>query len=109
MKGVTDKGSSVSVSLANGTELTADYVIVTVPLGVLKEGTIKFTPPLPAEKQTAIRNMVRGAVGMAAVHFHTVGHTTALCMLQTCCHHVCFSLKATEGTKLDRMPWLSGQ
>jgi hypothetical protein len=58
VKGVTDKGSSVSVTLANGTELTADYVIVTVPLGVLKEGVIKFTPPLPADKQTAIKNMV---------------------------------------------------
>jgi monoamine oxidase len=58
VKGVTDKGSSVSVTLANGTELTADYVIVTVPLGVLKEGAIKFSPPLPADKQAAIRNMV---------------------------------------------------
>lgn len=58
VKGVTDKGSSVSVSLANGTELPADYVIVTVPLGVLKEGAVKFTPPLPADKQTAIKDMV---------------------------------------------------
>jgi monoamine oxidase len=58
VKGVTDKASSVSVTLANGTELTADYVIVTVPLGVLKEDVIKFTPPLPADKQTAIKNMV---------------------------------------------------
>lgn len=59
VKGVSDKGSSVVVSLANGTQLTADYVIVTASLGVLKEGVIKFDPPLPADKQAAIKDMVR--------------------------------------------------
>jgi polyamine oxidase len=57
---VTEKGSSVVVSLANGTQLTADYVIVTASLGVLKEGVIKFDPPLPADKQAAIKDMVGG-------------------------------------------------
>ncbi len=35
----------------------ADYVIVTVPLGVLKKGSIEFNPPLPATKQTAIEKL----------------------------------------------------
>ena len=33
----------------------ADYVIVTVPLGVLKEGSITFDPPLSQAKQNAIK------------------------------------------------------
>jgi hypothetical protein len=47
--------------MGNGTKLTADYVIVTVPLGVLKQGSIGFEPPLPADKQDAIKSMVRTA------------------------------------------------
>lgn len=38
--------------------MTADYVIVTVPLGVLKEGGIKFSPQLPPAKQAAIKHLV---------------------------------------------------
>ena len=32
----------------------AEAVLVTVPLGVLKEKVIEFDPPLPEEKQSAI-------------------------------------------------------
>ena len=32
-------------------------VIVTVPLSVLKKNVIKFNPPLPLNKQTAIDNL----------------------------------------------------
>jgi monoamine oxidase len=35
----------------------ADYVIITVPLGVLKSGTIRFTPSLPQDKQNAINQL----------------------------------------------------
>jgi hypothetical protein len=48
----------VTVTTANNTELTADYVIVTVPLGVLKRESIGFEPPLSEDKQVAIRDMV---------------------------------------------------
>lgn len=63
--------------MANGTQLTADYVIVTASLGVLKEGVIKFDPPLPADKQAAIKDMVGGAAftGVAPVTSAST-HTT---------------------------------
>ncbi|MGD0250617.1 MAG: NAD(P)/FAD-dependent oxidoreductase [Thermoplasmata archaeon] len=35
-------------------EVRARYVVVTVPLGVLKAGSIRFDPPLPPEKWAAI-------------------------------------------------------
>lgn len=38
----------------NGQVSEADYVIVTAPLGVLKNNSIQFTPALPAVKQNAI-------------------------------------------------------
>jgi len=41
----------------------ADYVLVTVPLGVLKSGNIQFVPTLPSIKQTAIQK-----VGMNCVN-----------------------------------------
>lgn len=38
----------------------ADYVIVTVPLGVLKAGNIQFSPALPLNKQNSIHKMRMG-------------------------------------------------
>ncbi|HNI43933.1 MAG: FAD-dependent oxidoreductase [Chitinophagales bacterium] len=47
----------------NNTISEADYVIVTVPLGVLKQNIITFVPELPTTKQTAIEK-----VGMNCVN-----------------------------------------
>lgn len=55
-------GAKVQVS-HNGTISSADYVIVTVPLGVLKKNSIQFAPALPAAKQTAIQK-----IGMSCVN-----------------------------------------
>jgi monoamine oxidase len=41
----------------NGNESEADYVLVTVPLGVLKANKISFSPNLPTTKQTAIQKI----------------------------------------------------
>lgn len=48
---------------SNLSSYEADYVLVTVPLGVLKKGIIGFSPALPTQKQTAIEK-----VGMSAVN-----------------------------------------
>jgi monoamine oxidase len=53
-------GSSVVVT-AGGSNYTADRVLITVPLGVLKEGSIAFTPALPAPKLDAISSIGMGA------------------------------------------------
>jgi len=47
---------------ANGNILEADYVIISVPLGVLKNNTITFTPTLPTIKTNAISNTNMGNV-----------------------------------------------
>lgn len=50
-------------------EFTADRVVVTVPLGVLKAGTVTFDPPLPAEKQQSIRRLGMGELDKVALKF----------------------------------------
>ncbi len=47
----------------------ADAVIVTVPLGVLKKDKIKFNPPLPSQKQIAIRNLEMGLLNITTLKF----------------------------------------
>ncbi|MCB0830401.1 MAG: FAD-dependent oxidoreductase [Solirubrobacterales bacterium] len=49
----------VTVSAAGG-EIEADAAVVTVPIGVLKAGTIEFTPQLPARTRTAIETLGAG-------------------------------------------------
>jgi monoamine oxidase len=46
---VSTDATGVSVSTVSGTVSRAQFVIVTAPLGVLKEKSIHFSPPLPSE------------------------------------------------------------
>lgn len=47
----------------------ADYVVCTVPLGVLKSGKITFDPPLPRELRDAIGEIGFGSVTKIAIKF----------------------------------------
>jgi polyamine oxidase len=49
--------SAVSVTLTDGTRLTAQYAICTFSLGVLQSGDVQFKPPLPQRKVEAINSM----------------------------------------------------
>ena len=51
-----------SLVKVNGNSIEADYVIVSVPLGVLKNNSISFQPSLPALKLSAIQNIQMGNV-----------------------------------------------
>jgi monoamine oxidase len=48
-------GDQVIIS-AQGRQITADRVIVSVPLKILQDGDISFTPALPQSKQSAINS-----------------------------------------------------
>eukprot|EP00898_Chlorokybus_atmophyticus_P004167 jgi/Chlat1/4751/Chrsp308S04723 len=52
----------VNVQLTSGETLRADFVIMTVSLGVLKSGAIEFKPPLSKAKQCAIQRLGFGVV-----------------------------------------------
>lgn len=50
--------SDTKIKVSHNSDVTeADYVLVTVPLGVLKSGKIEFVPALPTVKQTAIQKI----------------------------------------------------
>lgn len=60
---------AASVLLQDGSVVKADYVIITVPLGVLKRGDVTFNPSLPSSLQTAITGIGFGNVHKIALLF----------------------------------------
>ncbi|KAG0369185.1 hypothetical protein BC939DRAFT_444857 [Gamsiella multidivaricata] len=55
----------------NKRSFTADVVLVTLPLGVLKSNSVIFSPPLPERKQTAIRRLGFGTMVKVVMSFPT--------------------------------------
>jgi monoamine oxidase len=64
-------GSGVVVSTSL-TTYRADKLIVTLPLGVLKTGQVKFTPHLPPAKQQAIQALGMGVLNKGYLRFPRV-------------------------------------
>ncbi|MEM7348771.1 MAG: FAD-dependent oxidoreductase [Chloroflexota bacterium] len=60
--------AGVTVS-TNSETFEANRVLVTLPLGVLKEGTVTFDPPLPANKQQAIDVLGVGVLNKVYLQF----------------------------------------
>jgi monoamine oxidase len=69
---VSASESGVELESADGTAQTFDAVIVTVPLGVLKAGTIGFEPALSSEKLAAIERMGMGVMDKLYLLFDEV-------------------------------------
>jgi hypothetical protein len=69
-----DKG--VRLRLGTGESLSVDRVVVTVPLGVLKESAIEFSPLLPFGHRAAINSISVGAVELVRVSFDEPFWTT---------------------------------
>ena len=62
MTAIATTRNGVSVTLKDGKVLTADNVLVTVPIAVLQKANIKFTPALPTKKQKAIQKIGAGLI-----------------------------------------------
>lgn len=58
--------------ITQNTEFLADHVIVTLPLGVLQAGKVRFTPELPQNKQTAIAKLGMGVLNKCYLRFPDV-------------------------------------
>ena len=65
---VTYDDSGVRLETTQGA-VDADRAIVTVPLGVLKAGTIAFDPPLPEQKRRAIERLGFGLLDKVVLKF----------------------------------------
>ncbi|CAG1015570.1 polyamine oxidase [Rhizobiaceae bacterium] len=66
---VSTTGKAVTVRLVDGQAVAADHVVVTVPLGVLKEGRIAFAPALPAAHREAIEKLGFGILEKCCLRF----------------------------------------
>ncbi|KAF9209222.1 hypothetical protein BGZ49_005676 [Haplosporangium sp. Z 27] len=62
--------SNVRISTNKGV-FTADVVLVTLPLGVLKSNSVTFSPPLPERKRTAINRLGFGTMVKVVLYFPT--------------------------------------
>jgi len=72
-----NSGNAIISFTTNGVEyeVAAETVLVTVSLGVLKAGTIKFTPHLPSWKQDAIDNMGFGVTNKCYMQWNDLNAT----------------------------------
>ncbi|KAH7438405.1 hypothetical protein KP509_04G013700 [Ceratopteris richardii] len=59
----------VLVRTKEGNAFSAEAVLVTIPLGCLKAGSVKFSPPLPEEKILSIRRLGLGLVNRVVMEF----------------------------------------
>lgn len=64
-------GSGVQVCLVDGSILVADCCVCTVPLGVLKDQSIKFDPPLPESHRNAIASIGMGILNKIILQFES--------------------------------------
>lgn len=74
--GVFYDDDSVSLRLGTGESLGVDRVILTVPLGVLKEQAIEFEPVLPLLHRSALDQLSVGHSEIIALEFETPFWTT---------------------------------
>jgi monoamine oxidase len=65
---IDTSGSEVRVTTSGGT-YTANHVVCTLPLGVLKSGSVTFTPALPSYVQSAIDRVKMGYVNKVFCDF----------------------------------------
>jgi monoamine oxidase len=70
--GLSQRAEGVLITLKGEESLTADHVVVTVPLGVLKAGDIAFDPPLSPERQAAIQTLGMGLLNKCWLRFDAV-------------------------------------
>ncbi|AOA64977.1 Polyamine oxidase [Komagataella phaffii CBS 7435] len=64
--------STYTVKTSSGVTYSADFVIVTVPLGVLKSDDISFTPPLPTSISSQLNKVQMGNIAKVIFEFETV-------------------------------------
>jgi monoamine oxidase len=65
-------GKKVKVCTLDGSEFEGDAVLVTVPLGCLKAGSIKFSPDLPDWKKMSIKRLGFGVLNKVILEFPSV-------------------------------------
>ena len=71
VEAVAMTSQGVSLDTPEGTH-TYDHCVVTLPLGVLKAGAVRFDPPLPSDKQGAVDRFGMGLLDKVVLEFPDV-------------------------------------
>ena len=66
---ISPRGRGVVIRMGDGGSLEADHAIVTVPLGVLRAGSIRFSSPLAEARQKAIDSLRMGLLNKCWLRF----------------------------------------
>ncbi len=66
---VSVSAGGVAVRAVDGATELGSHAVVTVPLGVLKQGTPRFNPALPADRIAAIERLGFGCYEKVALRF----------------------------------------
>lgn len=69
---IDQTGAKPLVTLKDGSSISADFVLVTVPLGYLKQNLITFKPQLTSNKQSSIQQLGFGSLEKVVVEFDNV-------------------------------------
>ena len=70
VKSITyDSTLGCSATTTNGVTYTSDYIVVTLPLGVLQSNAVSFAPALPATKNTALGRLGMGTLNKLWMEF----------------------------------------
>lgn len=72
VRAIERRAKGVRVSLVDGSAIDADHVIVTLPLGVLRAGTVSFGSPLAPQRQQAIETLRMGLLNKCYLRFERV-------------------------------------
>jgi len=72
VKSIIKTDNKITVTDTNGEAITADYVVCTIPLGVLKKGEVTFQPKLSEKKEIAIKSLGMGFLNKVVIHFSAV-------------------------------------
>ncbi|KAK8944699.1 hypothetical protein KSP39_PZI008343 [Platanthera zijinensis] len=68
----TDQLTKVKIGTSDGSEFSADAVLITIPLGCLKANSIKFSPTLPDWKVASIQRLGFGVLNKVVLEFPNV-------------------------------------
>jgi monoamine oxidase len=66
------RAAGLAVTLADGSELLADHAVVTLPLGVLQSGSVRFAEPLSPSRQRAIAALGMGLLNKCWLRFDRI-------------------------------------
>lgn len=69
---IAPHGTGIVATLQDGTRVAADHAVVTLPLGVLQAGSVRFGAPLDPARQSAIGRLGMGLLNKCWLRFDRI-------------------------------------